>query len=1342
MSSSRPYSCSSIGCSAAFGNAISRGNHERRCPHRVTGIRKHQEELGAILQANKRPRLHTPEIGDEGEWEDIDVAMGDVELPPAEVPPPSPPALDPAPSSPVAMSTRVGRRVRIPKKLEDMVPSSRHALPSQYAPVIPPRSPSPEPSPTTPSSSSVSSEEEQDEFESVPNAFGVFRRYFREPQQMPEDDGVLEEVCDAPGLEGSNATSSAGYTSVYWLSRTVAVDVDDTQVVDYGPFANASQFRLFDYFYDRTEVRSHDAFDDLLHVLRSDGFSVDDLEGFSARKGDHALEEWVGRPGSVFSKDDGWLQSSVEIPLPPPKTDRLASEATAHTFKVTGIIHRSLRALIEGVVQDTVSRFAHKYHWHPHKMYWVPLGSEPCTSSPTSSQSSSSPCSEPSSTPSSSPQHDSASLRPSPIRVYTECFNTDAMLEADAEIRRKPRVEGDDPAVEYVSLPLLFWSDATHLSSFGAAFLWPIYLYFGNLSKYIRGRPTEFAAQHLAYIPDLPDSIKDAYMKAYGQAPTADVLTFCKRELFNRIWLLLLDEAFMEIYEHGIKVMCGDGVVRRIFPRFFTYSADYPEKMLIAALKPLGRCLCPRCLTTKDQVADAGTHQDECRCARTRTDDHPLHAAISRARGWIFEGHRVTSKHVKDQLDTRSLNPIRNAFSTRFATQDSDFSSYELLAPDLMHEFELGVWKGTFAHLMRLLAAQGDGAVETFNSRMRRMPTFGCDRIRRFWHDVASRKKLAARDYEAFLQTIMPAFEGLLPLRDDQTIADLLFELANWHALAKLRLHTDITLNTFRAATKTMYEAVRTFAATTCANHATHELPNEAQARARRNTKQASHISSTARPRRVHYNVINTFKYHSLGDYPDWIVRSGPTDNYTTQVGELEHRHVKQFYARTNKVGYTIQIARKQRKRALLRRIRETDTFIPLSEQKRRKKDATRAHAEARACTRPHAAEPLELSMPVDRYSISKSQCSAIILPRWLSEHRSDPATTDFRSLLIQHLLERFLGRQDQDSDPFTEGEKDAIQIYKDRLYRHKVLRVNYTTYDMRREQDSINPRTHPDIMVFSRETSDDDPFWYARVLDIFHAKVRYLGPGSTSATRQWQDINFLWVRWFERDAHYNAGFAHRRLPRLQFLDANDPDSSAFGFIDLYDVVRASYIIPAFAHGVREDLLAGPSPLARRDGSDDDWCYYHVCMWVDRDMYMRFLGGGIGHRSTWDGTQASRRHAERAPRKSGATRTHSKAVSVEEDSQSRSSGSDSEHAGSDGEREGSDGEHEGLEVENEGADVGDIDIGSEPESSDSESESSTDDDEDGSDKDVNGDTNDGEDAMVDMMYAPMGFAPL
>ena len=37
-------------------------------------------------------------------------------------------------------------------------------------------------------------------------------------------------------------------------------------------------------------------------------------------------------------------------------------------------------------------------------------------------------------------------------------------------------------------------------------------------------------------------------------------------------------------------------------------------------------------------------------------------------------------------------------------------------------------------------------------------------------------------------------------------------------------------------------------------------------------------------------------------------------------------------------------------------------------------------------------------------------------------------------------------------------------------------------------------------------------------------------------------------------------------------------------------------------------------------------------------MYMRYLGGGIGHRSTWHETQASRRHAQRVPRQKSSRR--------------------------------------------------------------------------------------------------------
>ncbi|EIW63733.1 uncharacterized protein TRAVEDRAFT_88192, partial [Trametes versicolor FP-101664 SS1] len=125
---------------------------------------------------------------------------------------------------------------------------------------------------------------------------------------------------------------------------------------------------------------------------------------------------------------------------------------------------------------------------------------------------------------------------------------------------------------------------------------------------------------------------------------------------------------------------------------------------------------------------------------------------IKRTRKWLFtRGLTMTSKRIRDILDARSLIPIQSAFSIRLGEVDPDFNVYDLLAPDLMHEFELGVWKGTFAHLIRLLHAQGPAAVQEFDRRMRLMPTFGRDTIRRFRKNVSCQNRVAARDFEDYL---------------------------------------------------------------------------------------------------------------------------------------------------------------------------------------------------------------------------------------------------------------------------------------------------------------------------------------------------------------------------------------------------------------------------------------------------------------------------------------------------------------------------------------------------------------------------------------------------------------
>ncbi len=221
----------------------------------------------------------------------------------------------------------------------------------------------------------------------------------------------------------------------------------------------------------------------------------------------------------------------------------------------------------------------------------------------------------------------------------------------------------------------------------------------------------------------------------------------------QKVWdHLLSDEEFKEAYRHGILLECGDGIIRRLFPRFCTYAADYPEKygfasatlslstmltltfrVLLAAMRHLAKCPCPRCLIKLNQISAAGTKIDYQRRAHKRVDTKPLQLTLKRVRRWIFEGANMAGKNIQAPLKDHSLfpiqvrsdatmlvciltlNPTQSAFSKFLSEFNKNF--YELFAPDLMHEFELGVWKGIFNHLLRLLCARGGGAVQQFNER-------------------------------------------------------------------------------------------------------------------------------------------------------------------------------------------------------------------------------------------------------------------------------------------------------------------------------------------------------------------------------------------------------------------------------------------------------------------------------------------------------------------------------------------------------------------------------------------------------------------------------------------------
>lgn len=69
---------------------------------------------------------------------------------------------------------------------------------------------------------------------------------------------------------------------------------------------------------------------------------------------------------------------------------------------------------------------------------------------------------------------------------------------------------------------------------------------------------------------------------------------------------------------------------------------------------------------------------------------------------------------------------------------------------------------------------------------------------------------------------------------------------------------------------------------------------------------------------------------------------------------------------------------------------------------------------------------------------------------------------------LKDHLLSRLLNRDfDGDETEFSDAQRNTVKIVQHKIYSVQTMRVNFTTYDMRRDQDIINPGRSPTSWSF-----------------------------------------------------------------------------------------------------------------------------------------------------------------------------------------------------------------------------------------------------------------------------------
>lgn len=118
-----------------------------------------------------------------------------------------------------------------------------------------------------------------------------------------------------------------------------------------------------------------------------------------------------------------------------------------------------------------------------------------------------------------------------------------------------------------------------------------------------------------------------------------------------------------------------------------------------------------------------------------RIDNNRRQHTVKLGRQLLFEqGKQPNSKAVSNILGPQSLTPnqVHSNFSSQVTLCIYDFSQQnafsESLGPhgfdfhlmfvvDLLHEFELGVWKAIFTHLLRILYTQSGDVIAILNER-------------------------------------------------------------------------------------------------------------------------------------------------------------------------------------------------------------------------------------------------------------------------------------------------------------------------------------------------------------------------------------------------------------------------------------------------------------------------------------------------------------------------------------------------------------------------------------------------------------------------------------------------
>ncbi|KAG2158533.1 uncharacterized protein EDB93DRAFT_1076521 [Suillus bovinus] len=216
------------------------------------------------------------------------------------------------------------------------------------------------------------------------------------------------------------------------------------------PFPNMTVHRLMSWMNSGSALLSEIKVSHLVKdVILAEDFDPKHLENFSMKRSLRELDR--DENGKKVTFPDDWIETDITINIP-----TKSKEDGLQPYMIPGFHYCPLVEVICAAFADVQARV---FHLLPSKRLWKdPLD-----------------------------DHEE--------RIFDELYTSDAWLEAQDHIKKLPREHGC--SLERIIAGMMLFSDTTHLANFGTAKAWPLYLYFGNLTKYARSSPKSGAC-HLA----------------------------------------------------------------------------------------------------------------------------------------------------------------------------------------------------------------------------------------------------------------------------------------------------------------------------------------------------------------------------------------------------------------------------------------------------------------------------------------------------------------------------------------------------------------------------------------------------------------------------------------------------------------------------------------------------------------------------------------------------------------------------------------------------------------------------------------------------------------------------